>query len=192
MPPLSQAFTVTTYVLRQRLRGVQRYPLVLMLEPLFRCNLACAGCGKIQYPAHVLKRQLTPEECFRAGWRAFNLAEKYQVPVFILTDMNQSTAIRAIDPDREKFERALMAEVEKRRTPTLGICLGSQLMNVYRGGSMQQFIPEVPRTLSGKKMEVPVRKILLGHPIERSANPDAMANPASLDWFVAFARERRW
>ena len=52
-------------------------------------------------------------------------------------------------------------------------------------------IPEVPRTLSGKKMEVPVRKILLGHPIERSANPDAMANPASLDWFVAFARERR-
>jgi hopanoid biosynthesis associated radical SAM protein HpnH len=37
-----------------------------MLEPLFRCNLACAGCGKIQYPAHVLKRQLTPEECFRA------------------------------------------------------------------------------------------------------------------------------
>jgi len=53
-------------------------------------------------------------------------------------------------------------------------------------------IPEVPRTLSGKKMEVPVRKILLGQPIERSANRDAMANPASLDWFVAFARERRW
>ncbi len=52
-------------------------------------------------------------------------------------------------------------------------------------------VPEVPRTLSGKKMEVPVRKILLGHPIERSANRDAMANPASLDWFVAFARKRR-
>jgi len=52
-------------------------------------------------------------------------------------------------------------------------------------------IPEVPRTLSGKKMEVPVRKILLGQPIERCANRDAMANPASLDWFVAFARERR-
>jgi len=51
-------------------------------------------------------------------------------------------------------------------------------------------IPEVPRTLSGKKMEVPVRKILLGQPIERSANRDAMANPASLDWFVAFARRR--
>ena len=52
-------------------------------------------------------------------------------------------------------------------------------------------IPEVPRTLSGKKMEVPVRRILLGHPVERAANRDAMANPASLDWFVAFARERR-
>ena len=52
-------------------------------------------------------------------------------------------------------------------------------------------IPEVPRTLSGKKMEVPVRRILLGHAVERAANRDAMANPASLDWFVAFARERR-
>jgi len=46
--------------------GRKRYPLVLMLEPLFRCNLACAGCGKIQYPAHILKKQLTPEECFHA------------------------------------------------------------------------------------------------------------------------------
>jgi acetoacetyl-CoA synthetase len=52
-------------------------------------------------------------------------------------------------------------------------------------------IPEVPRTLSGKKMEVPVRRILLGHAVERAANRDAMANPTSLDWFVAFARERR-
>jgi hopanoid biosynthesis associated radical SAM protein HpnH len=60
-------WTVASYVLRQRLAGRKRYPLVLMLEPLFRCNLACAGCGKIQYPAHVLKRQLTPEECFRAA-----------------------------------------------------------------------------------------------------------------------------
>jgi hopanoid biosynthesis associated radical SAM protein HpnH len=59
-------WTVASYVLRQKLARRKRYPLVLMLEPLFRCNLACAGCGKIQYPAHVLKRQLTPEECFRA------------------------------------------------------------------------------------------------------------------------------
>jgi hopanoid biosynthesis associated radical SAM protein HpnH len=67
MPPLSQAWTVASYVLRQRLRGVQRYPLVLMLEPLFRCNLACAGCGKIQFPAEILRRQLTPEQCWAAA-----------------------------------------------------------------------------------------------------------------------------
>ena len=64
--PVSQMWTVSTYVLRQKLAGRKQYPLVLMLEPLFRCNLACAGCGKIQYPAHILKKQLSPEECFRA------------------------------------------------------------------------------------------------------------------------------
>ncbi len=65
--PLSQMWTVASYVLKQKLRGRKRYPLVLMLEPLFRCNLACAGCGKIQYPAHILKQQLSPEECFAAA-----------------------------------------------------------------------------------------------------------------------------
>jgi hopanoid biosynthesis associated radical SAM protein HpnH len=64
--PISQAWTVARYVLRQRWRGNLRYPLVLMLEPLFRCNLACAGCGKIQHPAEILKRQLSPEACFQA------------------------------------------------------------------------------------------------------------------------------
>src|SRR5438270_3821118 len=59
-------WTVASYVLRQKLAGRKRYPLVLMLEPLFRCNLACAGCGKIQYPAHILKKDLTPEQCFQA------------------------------------------------------------------------------------------------------------------------------
>jgi len=60
-------WTVASYVLKQRWNGRKKYPLVLMLEPLFRCNLACAGCGKIQYPAHILKTDLTPEECFRAA-----------------------------------------------------------------------------------------------------------------------------
>lgn len=64
--PVSQMWTVATYVLGQKLRGRKRYPLVLMLEPLFRCNLACAGCGKIQYPPHVLKRNLSVEECLAA------------------------------------------------------------------------------------------------------------------------------
>jgi hopanoid biosynthesis associated radical SAM protein HpnH len=58
--------SVATYVFRQKLAGRKRYPLVLMLEPLFRCNLACAGCGKIQYPAQVLRKQLTVEQCLRA------------------------------------------------------------------------------------------------------------------------------
>jgi len=59
-------WTVATYVLKQKLQGRRRYPFVLMLEPLFRCNLACAGCGKIQYPVHILKQELSPEECFKA------------------------------------------------------------------------------------------------------------------------------
>src|SRR5213594_2224128 len=64
--PVSQMWAVASYVLRQKLAGRKRYPLVLMLEPLFRCNLACAGCGKIQYPALILKKHLTVEACVRA------------------------------------------------------------------------------------------------------------------------------
>jgi hopanoid biosynthesis associated radical SAM protein HpnH len=65
--PISQAITVATYVLKQKLLGRRRYPLVLMLEPLFRCNLECAGCGKIQYPRDVLRKHLTPEQCWAAA-----------------------------------------------------------------------------------------------------------------------------
>src|SRR5450432_1477033 len=64
--PISQMWTVASYVVKKRLSGEQRFPLVLMLEPLFRCNLACAGCGKVQYPPHILKQNLSPEECFAA------------------------------------------------------------------------------------------------------------------------------
>jgi len=64
--PLRQSLAILVYVLKQRLRGVERYPLVLMLEPLFRCNLACAGCGKIDYPEEILNRRLTPAECLAA------------------------------------------------------------------------------------------------------------------------------
>ena len=65
--PASQMWTVASYVLRQKLAGRKQYPLVLMLEPLFRCNLACAGCGKIQYPTAILKQHLTPAQCFQAA-----------------------------------------------------------------------------------------------------------------------------
>ena len=67
MVPLSQTLTVASYVLTQKLKRRKKYPLVLMLEPLFRCNLACAGCGKIQYPDHILNRRLTPEQCWMAA-----------------------------------------------------------------------------------------------------------------------------
>jgi hopanoid biosynthesis associated radical SAM protein HpnH len=64
--PASQAWTVASYVIKQRLLRRERYPLVLMLEPLLRCNLACAGCGKIQYPPHILKNHLTVRQCMDA------------------------------------------------------------------------------------------------------------------------------
>ena len=64
--PLRQVLRVGAYVVRQHLAGRKRYPLVLMLEPLFRCNLACAGCGKIDYPAPILNQRLSVEECLAA------------------------------------------------------------------------------------------------------------------------------
>ena len=64
--PLRQQIKVGAYVLRQHLRGRKRYPLVLMLEPLFRCNLACAGCGKIDYPDPILNKRLSVEDCLQA------------------------------------------------------------------------------------------------------------------------------
>jgi len=65
--PLIQQLRVGAYIMKQRLRGNARYPLVLMLEPLFRCNLACPGCGKIDYPEEILNRRLTVEECIEAA-----------------------------------------------------------------------------------------------------------------------------
>lgn len=64
--PLHEALKVGAYVLKQHLIGNKRYPLVLMLEPLFRCNLACAGCGKIDYPSEILNQRLSVQECLDA------------------------------------------------------------------------------------------------------------------------------
>ena len=65
--PLNQVVRVGAYVVRQHLAGRRHYPLVLMLEPLFRCNLACAGCGKIDYPAEILNQRLSVEQCLGAA-----------------------------------------------------------------------------------------------------------------------------
>jgi hopanoid biosynthesis associated radical SAM protein HpnH len=64
--PLLQKLIVGSYVVRQRLAGRKRYPLVLMLEPLFRCNLACAGCGKIDYPDEILNQRISVKDALEA------------------------------------------------------------------------------------------------------------------------------
>ena len=64
--PLKQVLRVGAYVVKQHLAGRKRYPLVLMLEPLFRCNLACAGCGKIDYPDEILNQRLSVQQCLDA------------------------------------------------------------------------------------------------------------------------------
>jgi hopanoid biosynthesis associated radical SAM protein HpnH len=64
--PLIQKLSVGSYVVRQRLAGRKRYPLVLMLEPLFRCNLACAGCGKIDYPDPILHQNMAVADALGA------------------------------------------------------------------------------------------------------------------------------
>ncbi len=64
--PLIQRVRVGAYILGKRLKGVARYPLVLMLEPLFRCNLACPGCGKIDYDDKILNKRLSLQDCLDA------------------------------------------------------------------------------------------------------------------------------
>lgn len=64
--PLIQQYRVGKYILGQKLKGIKKYPLVLMLEPLFRCNLACAGCGKIDYPKEILDKRLSYDDCMQA------------------------------------------------------------------------------------------------------------------------------
>src|SRR6202790_3845916 len=64
--PIRQMAQIGAYVVRQRLAGRKRFPLVLMLEPLFRCNLACAGCGKIDYPDKILNQRLSVAQCVEA------------------------------------------------------------------------------------------------------------------------------
>ena len=64
--PLLQKIKVAKYILQQKIKGNKKYPLVLMLEPLFRCNLTCAGCGKIDYPDEILNKRMSVKDCLRA------------------------------------------------------------------------------------------------------------------------------
>src|SRR2546430_14644216 len=65
--PFFKEMRIGAYILKQKLLGRKRYPLALMLEPLVRCNLACVGCGKIDYPDPILNRRLTVKECLDAA-----------------------------------------------------------------------------------------------------------------------------
>lgn len=64
--PLRQQLDVAAYIMKQKMKGNKYYPLVLMLEPLFRCNLACSGCGKIDYPDEILNKRMSVQECLDA------------------------------------------------------------------------------------------------------------------------------
>ena len=64
--PLTQVARIGSYIVKQHLSGRKRYPLVMMLEPLFRCNLACAGCGKIDYPDEILNKRISVEDALHS------------------------------------------------------------------------------------------------------------------------------
>lgn len=65
--PISQGLTIFKYIVSQKIKRNKRFPLVLMLEPLFQCNLSCVGCGKIQYPKEILDKRLSVQECLDAA-----------------------------------------------------------------------------------------------------------------------------
>jgi acetoacetyl-CoA synthetase len=84
-----------------------------------------------------------------------------------------------------------------REDATLDAALRARIHDAIRTALSPRFVPdeifvapEIPRTLTGKKQELPIKKLLLGQPLEKVVNKDAMANPGSLDWYVAFARQR--
>lgn len=109
--PLRQAVAVGAYIVGQHLRGRKRYPLVLMLEPLFRCNLACAGCGKIDYPPEILNKRLSKEECIEA-------VEECGAPVVVLAGG---------EPLIHKELPQIVEEMIKRRKTTI-VCTNALLL----------------------------------------------------------------
>jgi hopanoid biosynthesis associated radical SAM protein HpnH len=110
--PLRQSLKLAGYLAHQRLRGVKRFPLVMELEPLFACNLACAGCGKIQHPAQVLKQRMSVE-------RAVAAAEECGAPV---------VSIAGGEPLIHPEVHTLAAELVRRRK-FVYLCTNALLMH---------------------------------------------------------------
>jgi hopanoid biosynthesis associated radical SAM protein HpnH len=141
--PLKQAVTVGKYVVAQRLRGRKRFPLVLMLEPLYRCNLACAGCGKIQHPTEILRRHLSPAQCLAA-------AEECGAPV-----VSVAGGEPLLHPEIGEIARGLLAQGRIVYLCTNGILLEEKLglfrpddgfnLNVHLDGDEQHHDASVQR-----------------------------------------------
>lgn len=112
---LQQAIEVGKYLLTQRFKGRKQIPLVLMLEPLFRCNLACSGCGKIQHPKEILKQHLSPEECFAA-------VEECGAPIVAIPGGEP-----LLHPQIDEIVRGLVARKKFIRLCTNGILLEKSL-----------------------------------------------------------------
>ena len=109
--PLRQQIKIGAYIAKQRLLGREKYPLVLMLEPLFRCNLACAGCGKIDYPDAILNRRLSVQDCIDA-------VEECSAPV---------VAIPGGEPLLHKEIGEIVAEITKRKR-FVSLCTNALLL----------------------------------------------------------------
>lgn len=109
--PLRQQIKIGAYVAKQRLLGRDKYPLVLMLEPLFRCNLACAGCGKIDYPDAILNQRLSVQDCIDA-------VEECPAPV---------VAIPGGEPLLHKEIGEIVAEITKRKR-FVSLCTNALLL----------------------------------------------------------------
>jgi hopanoid biosynthesis associated radical SAM protein HpnH len=108
---LRQQFKIGAYIAKQRLLGREKYPLVLMLEPLFRCNLACAGCGKIDYPDAILNQRLSVQDCIDA-------VEECPAPV---------VAIPGGEPLLHKEIGEIVAEITKRKR-FVSLCTNALLL----------------------------------------------------------------
>ena len=117
--PLHQTIRVGAYVLGRHLRGVRRYPLVLMLEPLFRCNLACAGCGKIDYPDAILNQRLSVDECLEA-------VEECGAPVVVLAGGEP-----LLHRDIDQIAAHVKADEHRIRLQTLSLRAGEIATDVH-------------------------------------------------------------
>ena len=102
--PVVQTYRIARYILEQKLKGNKRYPLVLMLEPLFQCNLACSGCGKIDYPDEILRKRMSVED-------ALNAVDECGAPVVSIPGR------RAADPQGDAADRRRHHRSQEVRLP---------------------------------------------------------------------------